>query len=41
MQQAVVDTLGPPMALSIHEANIHDRVGAVSVIKVMIERFHA
>ena len=26
-QQTVVDTLGLPMALSIHEANIHDSVG--------------
>lgn len=38
-QQAVVDTLGLPMVLAIHEANIHDSVGAVSVVKVMIDRF--
>ena len=38
-QQAVVDTLGLPMVLAIHEANIHDSVGAVSVFKVMIDRF--
>ena len=38
-QQAVVDTLGLPMALSIHEANIYDSVGAVSMVKVMIDRF--
>ena len=37
-QQAIVDTHGLPMALSVHEANIHDSVGAVSVVKVMIDR---
>ena len=38
-QQTVVDTLGLPMAIAIHEANIHDSVGAESVVKVMADRF--
>ena len=38
-QQTVVDVLGLPMAISIHEANIHDSVGAESVVKVMAGRF--
>ena len=38
-QQAVVDTLGLPMALSIHEANIHDSVGGESVIALMANKF--
>lgn len=38
-QQTVVDTLGLPMAIAIHEANIHDSVGAESVVKVLADRF--
>lgn len=38
-QQTVVDTLGFPMAIAIHEANIHDSVGAESVVKVLADRF--
>ena len=38
-QQTVVDVLGLPMAISIHEANIHDSVGAESVVGLMSGRF--
>ena len=38
-QQVVVDVLGLPLAISVHEANIHDSVGAESVIKTMVGRF--
>lgn len=38
-QQTVVDVLGLPMSIAIHEANIHDSVGAESVVKVMAGRF--
>ena len=37
-QQTVVDVLGLPMSIAIHEANIHDSVGAESVVKVMAGR---
>ena len=35
----VVDTLGLPMGVVVHEANIHDSVGAHSVIDAMQGRF--
>ena len=38
-QQTVVDVLGLPLAISVHEANIHDNIGAESVIKAMAGRF--
>ena len=38
-QQTVVDVLGLPMAISIHEANIHDNVGAETVVKSMVDKF--
>ena len=34
-EHIVVDTLGLPMGVVVHEANIHDSVGAHSVIDAM------
>ena len=38
-QQTVVDVLGLPITISIQKANIHDSVGAESVVKAMIDKF--
>jgi len=35
MEHIVVDTLGLPMGVIVHEANIHDSVGAHAVIDSM------
>ena len=35
----VVDTLGIPLAIVVHEANIHDRVGALQVFEDMRFKF--
>ncbi|WP_231381859.1 transposase [Bacteroides pyogenes] len=32
-EHIIVDTLGLPMAVKIHAANIHDSVGAIEPIK--------
>lgn len=38
-EQVVVDTLGLPMAVSVHEANIHDSKGAESVLSRLAHKF--
>ena len=37
--QVVVDTLGLPMAVSVHEANIHDNKGAESALSRLAYKF--
>ena len=37
--QVVVDTLGFPMAVFVHEANIHNRKGAESALKKLTHKF--
>ena len=37
--QVVVDTLGLPMAVSVHEANIHDSKGAESALSRLAHKF--
>ena len=38
-EQVVIDTLGLPLAISVHEANIHDSKGAESVLKKLANKF--
>ena len=38
-EHIVVDTLGLPMAVAIHEANIHDSKGALKVIGKLDHKF--
>ena len=38
-EQVVVDTLGLPMAVSVHEANIHDSRGAESALGKLAHKF--
>ena len=38
-QHLVVDTLGIPLAIVVHEANIHDSVGALQVFEDMRFKF--
>ena len=38
-EQVVTDTLGLPLAISVHEANIHDSEGAESVLKKLANKF--
>ena len=37
--QVVVDTLGLPMAVSVHQANIHDSKGAESALEKLAHKF--
>ena len=38
--QVVVDTMGFPMAVSVHEASIHDSKGAESALEKLAHKFH-
>lgn len=38
-EHIVVDTLGLPMSIVVHEANVHDSVGCESVLETMKGRF--
>lgn len=38
-EQVVVDTLGLPMAIKVHEANIHDSKGAIPTIENLAWKF--
>lgn len=38
-QHVIVDTLGLPMAIAVHEANIHDSKGAPNVIEKLAFKF--
>lgn len=39
-QHIVVDTLGLPVVVKVHPANIHDSVGAIDTIGLMRYNFH-